>query len=170
MPSFALKKTSLIAYGVAGLVIVLDQLTKWWVLNGLQMRLGQSIEVSPIFDLTFTLNTGVSFGMFSGGEARWLLTIFAIGVAALMGWWALRATRPLFAVAVGLIIGGALGNVIDRILIGAVVDFLDFSDIGFSYIFNVADSAITVGVGLLVLDTFLSERQSRAVGSETQTE
>jgi signal peptidase II len=108
--------------------------------------------------------------MFSGGEARWILAGFSILVAAGMIWWALRAPRMLFAVSLGLIIGGALGNVIDRILVGAVIDFLDFSGLGFPWIFNIADSAISVGVGLLILDSFLSERQSGPVGSAPQTE
>jgi len=168
MVSIKSKKLALLAYGVAVLAILIDQLSKWWVLNNLQ--LGQSIDLSRIFDLTFTLNTGVSFGMFSGGEARWLLAGFSLIVAALMVFWAWRAPRRLFAVAVGLIIGGALGNVIDRIEIGAVVDFLDFSGLGFPWIFNIADSAISVGVALLILDSFLSERRSEPVGSEAQTE
>jgi len=170
MPSFLLKKTTLLAYGVAFAAIVFDQLTKWWVVDRLGMQMGQTIEISPLFDLTYTLNTGVSFGMFSGGEARWVLAGFSMIVAAVMSWWALRAQRRLFALALGLIIGGALGNVIDRILVGAVIDFLDFSGLGFPWIFNIADSAISVGVGLLILDSFLSERQSGPVGSEPQTE
>ncbi len=164
------RKTTLLAYGVAVAAIVLDQLSKWWILNGLGMSLGQTIEISRIFDLTFTQNTGVSFGMFSGGEARWVLAAFSLIVAGAMIWWAWRAPRRLFAVAVGLIIGGALGNVIDRIFIGAVVDFLDFSGLGFPWIFNIADAAISVGVGLLILDSFLSERSPQPVGSESQTE
>lgn len=170
MSILPLKKTALIAYAVAIVAIVLDQLTKFWVVDGLGMQLGQTIEVSPIFDLTYTLNTGVSFGMFSGGGARWGLTVFSILVAGGMIWWAMRAQRMLFAVALGLIIGGALGNVIDRILVGAVIDFLDFSGLGFPWIFNIADSAISVGVALLILDSFLSERQSGPVGSASQTE
>lgn len=170
MPSLPLKKTALTAYAVAIVAIILDQLTKFWVVEGLGMRLGQTIELSPIFDLTYTLNTGVSFGMFSGGEARWILAGFSILVACGMIWWALRAPRMLFAVALGLIIGGALGNVIDRVIVGAVIDFLDFSGLGFPWIFNIADSAISVGVGLLILDSFLSERQPGPVGSAPQTE
>lgn len=170
MRSLSLPKTALAAYAVALVTIVIDQLTKWAVVKGLGMQLGQTIEVSPIFDLTYTLNTGVSFGMFSGGEARWVLTAFSLAVAAIMAWWATRSPRRLFAVALGLIIGGALGNAIDRILVGAVIDFLDFSGLGFPWIFNIADSAISIGVGLLILDSFLSERSSGPVGSEAQTE
>ncbi len=160
---------ALLAYAVALTAIVLDQLTKLWVLTGLDMQLGQTVEVSPIFDLTYTLNTGVSFGLMSGGGARWLLSIFSVGVAVALGWWVRNAPRRLFAVAIGLIMGGALGNVIDRIRVGAVVDFLDFSGLMFPYIFNVADAAISIGVVLLVLDSFLAERWS-PVGSAPQKE
>ena len=160
---------ALLAYGVALTAIVLDQLTKLWVLTRLDMQLGQTIEVSPIFDLTYTLNTGVSFGLLSGGEARWLLSIFSVGVAVALGWWVRNAPRRLFSVAIGLIMGGALGNVIDRIRVGAVVDFLDFSGLMFPYIFNIADAAISVGVALLVLDSFLHERAA-PVGSAPQKE
>lgn len=169
MTSLSLSRNTLIAYGTAITAIVLDQATKYAVVEGLGMQLGQTIELSPIFDLTYTLNTGVSFGMFSGGDARWVLTGFSLIVAGVMGWWALKAERRLFALALGLIIGGALGNVIDRILVGAVIDFLDFSGLGFPWIFNIADAAISVGVGLLILDSFLSERKA-AVGSASQTE
>lgn len=165
-----LRKPALVAYSVAVAAIVLDQLTKWWILDGIDMRLGQRIELSPIFDLTYTLNPGVSFGLFSDGDGRWLLAAFSVAVAAVMAWWATRATRMLFAVSLGLIMGGALGNVVDRIQVGAVIDFLDFSGLGFPWIFNIADSAISVGVALLILDSFLSERRRDAVGSEPQTE
>lgn len=164
-----LNPLALAAYATALAVIVVDQLTKLWILTGLDMGLHQTIEISPIFDLTYTLNTGVSFGMFSGGEARWVLTVFSILVAGALAWWARRSTRRLFAIALGLIMGGALGNVIDRIRIGAVIDFLDFSDVMFRWVFNVADSCITVGVVLLLLDSWLAERRA-PVGAAAQKE
>lgn len=167
--SLSVNKNALIAYGVAVIAIILDQLTKAWIVHGLDMQLLQTIELSPIFDLTYTLNTGVSFGMFSGGEARWVLSVFSILVAAGLIWWVRAAPRLLFACAVGLIIGGALGNVIDRVRVGAVIDFLDFNGLGFPWIFNVADAAISVGVGLLILDSLLNDR-TPAVGSEPQKE
>jgi signal peptidase II len=105
-------------------------------------------------------NTGVSFGLFGGGEARWALSVFSIVVAGALAWWALQAQRRLLVTAIGLVIGGAIGNAIDRIRFGYVVDFLDFSATGlFPWVFNVADSAITVGVMLLILDSVLSERK-----------
>lgn len=151
------------AYGFAAAVIVLDQITKAWVLYSLHLReVGQVRVLEPVFNLTFVLNRGVSFGLLTGGETgRWLLTVFSIVVAGLLGWWAMRADRRLLISAIGLIMGGALGNVVDRIRFGGVVDFLDFSGLHFPWVFNVADSAISVGVVLLIADSFISERSAK---------
>lgn len=151
------------AYGFAATVIVLDQITKAWVLYGLHLReVGRVHVLDPVFNLTFVLNRGVSFGLLTGGETgRWLLTAFSVAVAALLAWWAVRAERRLLITAIGLIMGGALGNVIDRVRFGGVVDFLDFSGAYFPWVFNVADSAISIGVALLILDSFLSERAAK---------
>jgi signal peptidase II len=151
------------AYAFAAAVIVLDQITKAWILYGLHLReVGQIRVLEPIFNLTFVLNRGVSFGLLTGGETgRWLLTVFSIVVAGLLAFWATRADRRLLITAIGLIMGGALGNVIDRIRFGGVVDFLDFSGLYFPWVFNVADSAISIGVVLLIADSFLSERTGK---------
>jgi signal peptidase II len=83
-------------------------------------------------------------------------------VSAGLAWWALRADRRLLITAIGLVMGGALGNVIDRVRFGYVVDFIDFSGTGvFPWVFNVADSAITVGVVLLIIDSLVSERAAQ---------
>ena len=165
------------AYGFALVVFILDQLTKAWVM-GMDLReLGQVQVWPPLFNLTWVENRGVSFGLFGDGSARWMLSAFSVAVAGLLGWWALRADRRLLITAIGLIMGGALGNVIDRIRFGFVVDFLDLSGphlflpgflpgflanlkINFPWIFNVADSAITVGVILLIFDSVRAEREA----------
>ncbi len=161
------------AYGFALLVVVLDQLTKAWVLGSADVSDPALIpagyvfgEIIPgVFQITMVRNTGVSFGLFGGGEARWVLSLFSIGVAGALGWWALQAKRRILVAAIGLVIGGAIGNAIDRVRFGYVVDFIDFSATGlFPWVFNVADSAITVGVVLLILDSLLSERKP-AVGA-----
>jgi signal peptidase II len=157
------------AYGFALLVIVLDQLTKAWVMSGLDLQdVGRVFVLPPVFNFTWVENRGVSFGLFGDGSARWVLSVFSVAVAAGLGWWALRADRRLLITAIGLVMGGAIGNVIDRIRFGFVVDFLDFSGTGvFPWVFNVADSAITVGVILLILDSLLSERAAkRDIGSQ----
>ena len=155
-----LSRPALAAYGLALSIIVIDQITKAWILYGLQLREVGRVEVwPPIFNFSFVLNDGVSFGLFGGGAARWALSVFSIVVAIALAWWALKAQRRLLVAAIGLVMGGAVGNVIDRIRFGGVVDFLDFSGTGlFPWIFNVADSAITIGVVLLILDSLLSER------------
>ena len=151
------------AYGFALIVIVIDQLTKAWVLSGLDLQeVGRVAVLSPIFNLTWVENRGVSFGLFGDGSARWMLSLFSIGVAGLLGWWALKADRRLLVTAIGLVMGGAIGNVIDRIRFGFVVDFLDFSGTGvFPWVFNVADSAITIGVILLILDSLITDRAAK---------
>ncbi len=165
-----------LAYGLALVVIVLDQLTKLLVLNAIGIEPVSAIRdgthiaevLPPVFNLTYVLNTGVSFGLFGGGAGRWVLSVFSIVVAIVLAVWALRTRRGLLLAAIGLIMGGAIGNVIDRIRFGGVVDFLDFSGTGlFPWIFNIADSGITVGVVLLILDSFLSERRS-TVGVATE--
>ena len=164
-------RISYAAYGFAIAVLVLDQLTKAWIISGLDLReLGHIQVLPPLFNLTWVENRGVSFGLFGDGSARWMLSVFSIAVAGILGWWALRADRRLLISAIGLIMGGALGNVIDRIRFGFVVDFLDVSGphfflgsmkINFPWIFNVADSAICIGVVLLILDSIRAEREAK---------
>jgi len=156
-------RIALAAYGFAILIIVVDQLTKAWILSGLDLReVGQVPVLPPILSFTWVENRGVSFGLFGDGSARWMLSVFSVVVAGVLGWWALKADRRLLVTAIGLIMGGAIGNVIDRIRFGFVVDFLDFSGTGvFPWVFNVADSAITIGVILLILDSILSERAAK---------
>lgn len=159
------------AFGFALLIIILDQWTKAWVMGGLDLREMGQLEVwPPLFNLTWVENRGVSFGLFGDGSGRWALSAFSITVAGLLGWWALKADRRLLITAIGLIMGGALGNVIDRIRFGFVVDFLDFSGphfflgtmkINFPWIFNVADSAICIGVVLLILDSVRAEQEAK---------
>ncbi len=152
---------------LSALIVVLDQLSKHWVLNVLNLRerpLGH-IELSPFFDLTFVWNTGVSFGLFRADSmaGRLLLSAFALMVMAVMVVWLWRADRRLMAASLGLIIGGAAGNLIDRLRFGKVVDFIDFSDIHFIWVFNVADSAITIGVILMLVDAFWVDRRQKSV-------
>jgi signal peptidase II len=158
-------RLALSAYLLAIVAIILDQIVKYWVLNGFALQEGQSQQILPFFHLTLKRNFGVSFGLFdspTGQEVvRWLLTAFSAIVAVALGFWVRQATRWLPALAIGLIIGGAVGNLIDRIRWRGVTDFLDFGPI-FPWIFNVADSCITVGVVLLLLDTFLSDTKPKA--------
>ena len=146
-----ISRLAVTAFVFALIVVVLDQATKAWIMSGLDLREVGRVEVwPPFFNFSWVENRGVSFGLFGDGSARWMLSAFSIVVACALGWWALRADRRLLITAIGLIMGGAIGNVIDRIRFGFVVDFLDFSGTGvFPWVFNVADSAITVGALLM---------------------
>ena len=157
-----LTRLAITAYAFAFIVIVVDQITKAWMIDMDLREVGQ-IPVWPgVFSLSWVENTGVSFGLFGGGAARWALTVFSLAVSGVLAWWATRSDRRLLTSAIGLVMGGALGNVIDRIRFGYVVDFLDFSGTGvFPWVFNVADSAITVGVILLILDSVISDRPAK---------
>ncbi len=139
-------------YALAGLVIVLDQLSKWVVLNHVQF--GETIYVAPFWNWVLTFNPGAAFSFLADqpGWQRWFFTILALGVSA---WMAVEIRRhpeqKLLALALALVMGGALGNVVDRVRFGAVVDFIQWHASGFYWpAFNVADSAITVGAILLV--------------------
>lgn len=155
----------MMAYGVAAVIVVLDQLSKYWILDVAHLPDRSPIQVLPFFQFTMVWNTGVSFGMLRADSAlgRWLLVAFALAIVAALAVWARRITRPLLAASVGLMLGGALGNnLIDRVRFGAVADFLDFHALYFPWVFNVADSAISVGVALLLLDSLLNSKTSPA--------
>lgn len=153
-----------LAYGLAALTLLLDQVSKWWVLEILRLPERLSVPVLPVFSLTMVWNRGVSFGLMRADEdaGRWLLVAFSVAVAIALAVWARKADRRLTAVSLGLVIGGALGNVVDRVRFGAVADFLDFTGLYFPWVFNVADSAISVGVVLLLLDSLLTPTKARA--------
>jgi signal peptidase II len=158
------------AYAVAAAVVVLDQLVKFWVLNLVQLQDRGPIHVLPIFQLTMVWNPGVSFGLLRADTStgRWILVAFAAAVVAALAWWARRIERPLTGVALGLVMGGAVGNnLIDRVRFGAVADFLDFHGLFFPWVFNVADSGICIGVGLLLLDSFIQREPSARSGAAT---
>lgn len=128
-------------------VLVLDQLSKWWVLTDI-MNPPRVIEVTSFFNLVLAWNRGISFGMFSDGAdwGGWALTGVAVIITGFLVRWLAKAETTLTQLALGLVIGGAIGNVIDRVRFGAVIDFLDFHAMGFHWpAFNVADSAIVVG-------------------------
>jgi signal peptidase II len=139
-------------------VLALDQLSKYWVVNQLRLPEVGKIELSALFDLTMVWNYGVSFGALKADVAweRWALVGLSGIIACIFAVWLLRAKRKHTILALSLVIGGAIGNMIDRVRFGAVADFLDFSALHFPWVFNVADSAITVGAILLALDMLLN--------------
>ena len=157
---FKFTRLGVLAYVLALGIVALDQLSKFWVLNALQLPQVGQIDVLPFFDLTMVWNRGVSFGMLRADAdlARWGLAAFQLVVAIILAVWARKADRKLLALALGMVIGGALGNLIDRVRFGAVVDFLDFTGLYFPWVFNVADSAITIGVILLIADSIFQPK------------
>lgn len=150
--------------GLAGLVIVLDQITKLAVLGA--FTLGESRELTGFFNLVLVYNRGAAFSFLSdaGGWQKWFFTVLALGISA----WIVATLRrhseeTLLCLALSLIMGGALGNVIDRVAYGAVVDFLDFHVAGWHWpAFNVADSGITLGALLLVWEQMFSKGKPSA--------
>lgn len=153
------------AYLIAVFAVLIDQISKSFILNVVELNhIGQQKVLDPFFNLTFVENRGVSFGLFRADAdlGRWALVLVLGAVAIGMAVWARKVSRPLMAAALGLVIGGAVGNLIDRARFGFVVDFLDFSGLYFPWVFNVADSCITVGVALLLLDSLLHKEPSPA--------
>lgn len=135
---------------VAVAVFVADQLSKWWVLEVLDLRERLAIPVVPPF-LNFRMawNTGINFGLFGGGPgaARWALVAISIVVSGVLVWWVLRRRNRTLALGAGLVLGGAMGNAVDRVQYGAVADFLNTSCCGINnpFSFNIADIAIFAG-------------------------
>jgi signal peptidase II len=156
--------------GLAALVLVLDQLTKWMIVA--RFELGQGEALTSFFNLVRVHNPGAAFSFLSdaGGWQRWFFTALGVLAAAFILWMLVRhSSQKLFAFALSLLLGGAVGNVIDRLVHGHVIDFLDVHGAWFSPLFagghfpafNLADSAITLGAICLLLDEWLRVRRSR---------
>jgi signal peptidase II len=141
--------------------LIVDQAVKLWLLHVFELGRRGAVEVTPFFDLVLAWNTGISYGWFanSGDLAQAILIGFKIVAVLALGLWMVKADTLLATISLGLIVGGAIGNGIDRLLYGAVVDFvLLHAQIGGQryswYIFNMADAAIVVGVAGLLYDSF----------------
>lgn len=143
-----------LGYTIAVVVFCLDQLSKYWVTSILDLRTRGYVDLLPVFDLTWVENRGVSMGLFraAGDMERWLLVVVTLAIAVGVAWWIAREASRTDVAALGLVLGGALGNIVDRVRYGYVVDFFHvfWHDHHF-YVFNVADAAITVGVIILLL-------------------
>lgn len=140
-------------FALAAFILAVDQASKFWVLNVLQLETVGKLEVLPFFRLTMVWNRGVSFGLLAADSeiGRWGLVILSGAISVVFAVWLLKVARWSTVLALGMVIGGAIGNMIDRIRFGAVADFFDFGRI-FPWVFNVADSAITIGAILVVID------------------
>lgn len=165
-------KSRSLGFLVALVVFALDQLVKWWVTGPLGVsRVGDQHYILPFFQFTYTENNGISLGLLNATTeiGRWMLvavtSAIAVGVAVWMG----REKNRIDQVALGMVLGGALGNILDRTRHGYVVDFADlhFGEFRPFLIFNVGDAAISIAVVILLLRAFLS-RKDQAKGTDPE--
>jgi signal peptidase II len=160
-----LTRNRLIGLALAVLIAVLDQASKWFVTERLKIdSMGDQMELLPFFDLTYTRNYGISLGMLEATsmEMRWILVALTGAIALVVAVWMMREKLLADILGLGLILGGALGNIYDRYHLGYVTDFADFHIGGFRpfLIFNVADAAITIGVVLILARAlFVGDRE-----------
>jgi signal peptidase II len=159
-----------LGFGIALVVLILDQLAKWIVTGLLHLtQLGDQLYLLPIFQFTYVANNGISLGLLNASNplGRWILVIVTAAIAVAVAVWIGREKSRLDQAALGLVLGGALGNILDRTLHGYVVDFLDlhFGEWRPFLVFNVGDAAISIGVVMLLLHAFLS-RKDRQQGSD----
>lgn len=148
---------------VAAVVFVIDRVHKWAMLGPIGIGENEIIPVTPFFDLLLVWNRGVSYGLFQQESATGRAALVAINVvaAAILWIWLARTRYRLTAISLGLVIGGAVGNAVDRLIYGAVADFFHFHAFGYSwYVFNLADVAIVAGVVGLLYESFLDSHKS----------
>lgn len=156
-------RARLIGFAIAAAVFIADQAVKWAMLGPLRLRDVGQIVLLPVFNFTFTENTGVSLGLLNAGSdtQRWLLVAVTAAIAVTVLVWLLRERHPADTAALGLVLGGALGNIRDRMMLGYVVDYADLHFGGWRpfLIFNLADAAITIGVLIILARSFLSREK-----------
>ncbi len=160
-----LSAAAILGFSAALITLILDQGTKLYTLFVYDLPLKEPVEFAPFINLIVVWNRGISYGLFQqdGDLGRWVLIVVSILASIGLSIWILRTQVRLLAASLGLIVGGAIGNVIDRLAYGAVFDFIQFHVGTWSwYVFNVADAAIVAGVvGLLYDSFFLEGRRSR---------
>ena len=146
------------AFAIAIAIFIVDQIVKWWMIGPLDLEAVGSIYILPFFNLTWVENRGISLGMLqaTSDAMRWGLVAATAIIAGLVAWWITRPGDAGDRAGFALILGGALGNIVDRVRFGYVVDFLDLHIGEFRpfYVFNIADAAITIGVVLLLVRAF----------------
>jgi signal peptidase II len=154
----------------AAIALIADQGSKILMLYGfgfINMSPGDAIDVLPFFNLVMVWNPGVSYGLFPahGPWGTAFLAVFSLAAVGGLGYWLWNAARPALAVGLGLVIGGALGNLVDRLIYGKVADFFHFYVLGYDwYVFNLADCAITFGVAALLYDALLRPEHAPGAG------
>jgi len=154
------RRTVRFGYKTLFLALALDQISKWYLLTQSDLPFFSSHTVTPFFNLVMVWNKGISFGMFSEHDQPWVLIALSLAIIALLVRWLYTAKNTRTTGAIGLIIGGALGNIIDRLRFGAVADFFDFHIDTYHWpAFNIADAAIVIGVVILCADSMFSARK-----------
>lgn len=157
---------SALAFKIAAVTFILDQASKAWVLLVYELQDKGRVRVLPFLDLVFVKNTGISYSMLDGDAYSWQVVLAMFAVVASIGLWvwlARAGTGRVMAWALGFIIGGALGNAVDRVFIGGVADFVSLHAFGYYwYIFNIADVAIVAGVAALLYESFIGSRNDAA--------
>ncbi len=155
---------SRLALSTALVSMAVDQANKLWMLGVYRIQDRGQMRVAPFLDLVFVCNTGISYNIGSGVVSPWALAAFALVASiAMMVWIARAGTGSLMALSIGLIVGGAIGNAIDRLWLGCVADFYLLHAWGYSwYVFNIADAAIVAGVAGLLYDSFVPSRHGAA--------
>lgn len=140
--------------------LVADQLHKWWMIKVWKLPLHQRVSVTPFLDLVYTINPGISYSLLANlGQLP--LILFAVVASVALGIWITHAHSRLVSASLGLIVGGALGNAIDRVHLGGVADFFSLHAAGYYwYVFNIADVAIVAGVAGLLYDSLIVSRKN----------
>lgn len=155
-----LSTAAILGFSAALITLILDQATKLYTLFVYDLPLKEPVEFAPFINLIVVWNRGISYGLFQqdGDMGRWVLIVVSILASIGLSLWIRRTKARLLALSLGLIVGGAIGNVIDRLAYGAVFDFIQFQIGSWSwYVFNVADAAIVAGVIGLLYDSFVLE-------------
>ena len=167
-------KTRILGFSVALLVFALDQLVKWAVTGPLGInQLGDQLVLLPIFNFTYTENEGISLGLLNATNpiGRWMLVGMTSAIAIGVAYWIGREKNRIDQAALGMVLGGALGNILDRVRFGYVVDFADlhFGDFRPFLVFNVGDAAISIAVVILLLRAFLTSKDQSQPSAPKET-
>ena len=167
------QRRHILGIGLAAVVFAADQLVKWLVAGPLQLQVVRQIYLLPFFNLTWTENYGVSLGLFTAESdtGRWILVGVTAVIAAFVTVWLLREKLIGDIFGLALVLGGALGNIVDRSTVGYVIDYADlhFGKFRPFLVFNLADAAITIGVLIILARSFLSREKRDDQADQTDT-
>lgn len=167
------QRNHILGIGLAALVFAADQLIKWLVAGPLQLQVVRQIYLLPVFNLTWTENYGVSLGLFTAESdtGRWILVGVTAAIAVFVTVWLLREKLLGDIFGLALVLGGALGNIVDRATVGYVIDYADlhFGEFRPFLVFNLADAAITIGVLIILARSFLSREKRDDQAAQTGT-